>query len=98
MDPYEKGLEEGGGAVDFLARNMWLLVPIQQKIKAFFKDFEKYPYQAGSTLNPSGIGYGLAEATGCIEAIAGNRNDVGSKIIGRTCPKGYTIFFAWLFV
>ncbi len=59
MDPYEKGLEEGGGAVDFLARNMWLLVPIQQKIKEFFSDFDQFPYQAGSTLNPSGIGYGL---------------------------------------
>ncbi|MDF2190602.1 arylsulfatase [Paraflavitalea sp. CAU 1676] len=59
MDPYERGLEEGGGAVDFLARNMWILVPVQQKIKEFFKDFDKYPYQAGSTLNPSGIGYGL---------------------------------------
>jgi len=59
MDPYERGLEDGGGAIEFLARNMWLLVPVQQKIKEFFKDFEKYPYQEGSTLNPSGIGYGL---------------------------------------
>ncbi|MNE79124.1 hypothetical protein D3C80_1755860 [compost metagenome] len=58
MDPYEKGLEEGGGAIDFLARNIWLLVPIQTQIKDFFSDFDKYPYQAGSTLNPSGINYG----------------------------------------
>jgi len=28
MDPYERGLDEGGGAIDFLARNIWLLVPI----------------------------------------------------------------------
>ncbi|SFB32659.1 arylsulfatase [Rhizobium sp. NFR07] len=59
MDPYERGLEEGGGAIEFLARNMWLLVPIQQKIKEFFSDFEQYPYQEGSTLNASGINYGL---------------------------------------
>lgn len=59
MDPYERGLEEGGGAIDFLARNIWLLVPVQQQIKEFFKDFEKYPYQEGSSLNAGGIGYGL---------------------------------------
>lgn len=59
MDPYEKGMDEGGGAVDFLARNMWLIVPVQAKIKEFFSDFTKYPYQEGSTLNAAGINYGL---------------------------------------
>lgn len=58
MDPYERGMEDGGGAIEFLARNMWLLVPIQGKIKEFFADFNDYPYQAGSTLNASGINYG----------------------------------------
>ncbi|WP_027997993.1 arylsulfatase [Sinorhizobium arboris] len=57
MDPYERGTKEGGGAMDFIARNMWLLVPIQGKIKEFFEDFDQYPYQAGSTLNASGISY-----------------------------------------
>ncbi|WP_141690191.1 MULTISPECIES: arylsulfatase [unclassified Ensifer] len=59
MDPYERGLEEGGGAMDFLARNIWLLVPIQGKIKEFFSDFNQFPHQAGSSLNASGINYGL---------------------------------------
>ena len=59
MDPYERGMKEGGGAIDFLARNIWLLVPVQAKVKDFFKDFDQYPYQAGSTLNPGGINYGL---------------------------------------
>jgi len=57
MDPYERGLEEGGGAIDFLARNIWLLVPIQGKIKEFFSDFDQFPYQAGSSLNAGGINY-----------------------------------------
>jgi arylsulfatase A-like enzyme len=57
MDPYERGLKEGGGAIEFLARNMWLLVPIQGKIKDFFADFDQFPYQTGSTLNASGINY-----------------------------------------
>lgn len=59
MDPYERGEAEGGEWTKFLAQNMWLLVPIQQRIKDFFGDFNKYPYQAGSTLNPGGINYGL---------------------------------------
>ncbi|PWK65307.1 arylsulfatase [Aminobacter sp. AP02] len=58
MDPYERGMDEGGGATEFLARNIWLLVPIQGKIKDFFTDFDKFPFQAGSTLNASGINYG----------------------------------------
>jgi len=59
MDPYERGLEEGGGAFDFLARNIWLLVPIQGKVKEFFSDFDQYPYQTGNSLNAGGINYAL---------------------------------------
>lgn len=59
MDPYERGLDEGGGAMQFLAQNIWLLVPIQGKIKDFFADFNDYPYQAGSSLNAGGINYGM---------------------------------------
>jgi hypothetical protein len=34
-------------------------VPIQAKIKELFADFDKFPYQMGSALNASGIGYGM---------------------------------------
>ena len=69
MDPYEKGLEEGGGAIDFLARNIWLLVPIQGKIKEFFTDFDKYPFQRGSTLNASGINYGWLQQQAALKRL-----------------------------
>ncbi len=59
MDPYERGSREGAGAMEFIAQQMWLLVPVQAKIKEFFSDFNDYPYQGGSSLNASGIGYGL---------------------------------------
>ncbi len=59
MDPYERAAEEGGGFWDWYAQQMWLLVPIQGQIKEFFSDFNDYPYQTGSSLNASGIGYGL---------------------------------------
>jgi hypothetical protein len=38
---------------------MWLLVPIQGKVKEFFADFDQFPFQPGSTLNPAGINYGM---------------------------------------
>lgn len=69
MDPYERGLEEGGGATDFLARNMWLLVPIQGKIKELFTDFDKYPFQTGSTLNASGISYGWLQQQAALKKL-----------------------------
>jgi hypothetical protein len=59
MDPYERGIEEGAGALDFFARQMWLLVPVVGKIKEFFSDFGQYPYQTGSALNAGSINYGL---------------------------------------
>jgi arylsulfatase len=59
MDPYERGMKEGGESMKFFGQQMWLLVPIQGKIKEFFSDFADFPYQTGSSLNASGIGYGL---------------------------------------
>jgi arylsulfatase A-like enzyme len=61
MDPYERGIDEGGEALQFFAQQMWLLVPVQGKIKEFFADFMDYPYQAGSSLNAGEIGYGLLQ-------------------------------------
>ena len=59
MDPYERGEEEGGGWMEFVGRNMWLLVPVQAKIKELFADFDTFPYQMGSALNAGSIGYGM---------------------------------------
>ena len=57
MDPYERGFAEGGEMMKFFAQQMWLLVPVGQKVKEFFADFEKFPYQAGSSLNAGSINY-----------------------------------------
>ena len=69
MDPYERGLEDGGGAIEFLARNMWLIVPVQGKIKEFFSDFTQYPYQTGSSLSAAGINYGLLRQQDALERL-----------------------------
>jgi len=63
MDPYERGLEEGGQALTFFAQQMWLLVPVQAKIQEFFSDYERFPHQEGSSLNAGNIGYGLLRQT-----------------------------------
>jgi arylsulfatase len=69
MDPYERGLGEGGGAIDFLARNIWLLVPVQGKIKEFFADFNQFPYQEGSSLNAAGINYGMLRQQAALQRL-----------------------------
>jgi arylsulfatase A-like enzyme len=56
-DPYERAPHESGMYIRWYADNLWLFVPIQQKIKAFFADFEQYPNQPGSSLNAAGINY-----------------------------------------
>jgi arylsulfatase len=63
MDPYERGIEEGGEALRFFAQQMWLIIPVQAKLKEFFSDFEAFPHQMGSSLNAGGIGYGLLRQT-----------------------------------
>jgi len=69
MDPYERGLKEGGSYTDFLARQMWLFVPVGGKIREFFSDFHDFPYQAGSSLNASSINYGLLKQQEAIERL-----------------------------
>jgi arylsulfatase len=69
MDPYERGAKEGAGAMEFIARNMWLLVPVQGKIKEFFSDFTQFPYQEGSTLNASNINYGLLRQQAALQRL-----------------------------
>ncbi len=69
MDPYERALEEGGGYWTWYAKQMWLLVPIQQQIKNFFADFNDYPYQTGSSLNAAGINYGMLQRQDAIERL-----------------------------
>ncbi len=69
MDPYEKAQDEGGSFLDWYARQIWLLVPIQGVIKDFFSDFTDYPYQTGGSLNASGINYGMLQKEAALERL-----------------------------
>jgi hypothetical protein len=48
---------------------LWLFVPIQQKIKAFFVEFEQYPSQAGSSRNASSINYPTLRAMEAVKRL-----------------------------
>lgn len=57
-DPYEKAWEESGMYLRWYAENtMWTFVPVQQYVKEFFTTFKDYPYQYGSSLTASDLGY-----------------------------------------
>ncbi|HMP04318.1 MAG TPA: arylsulfatase, partial [Gemmatales bacterium] len=57
-DPYEIMWKHSEmGYLRWYADNLWLFVPAQEVIKDFFTDFDKFPYQAGSSMSPAGINY-----------------------------------------
>ena len=69
MDPYEKGLEEGGEATKFFAQQMWLLVPVGNLVKKFFSDFESFPYQTGTALNAGNLNYATVRTQDALQRL-----------------------------
>jgi arylsulfatase A-like enzyme len=64
-DPFERAPDESGMYIRWYAENIWLFIPVQQKLQEFFQGFMDYPYQMGSSLNAANISYQtlrLAEA------------------------------------
>jgi len=61
-DPYEKAPRESGLYMRWYADNIWLFVPVQQKLKAFLTTLPEFPFQNGSSLNAAGINYNSLEA------------------------------------
>ena len=61
-DPYEVMWKESMMYIRWYADNMWLFVPIQDKIKMFLGSLEGYPFQQGSSLNAAGVNYNTLKA------------------------------------
>ena len=61
-DPYEKAPRESGMYIRWYGDNIWLFVPVQQKLKAFLMTLPEYPFQQGSSLNAAGINYNSLQA------------------------------------
>jgi arylsulfatase len=56
-DPFERAPHESGMYIRWYAENIWLFVPIQQRIREFLHGFMDFPYQAGSSLSAGNISY-----------------------------------------
>jgi arylsulfatase len=61
-DPFEKAPHESGLYLRWYADNIWLFVPVQQKLKEFLMTLPQYPFQHGSSLNAAGINYDSLKA------------------------------------
>ncbi len=61
-DPYEEMWHESAMYLRWYADNMWLFVPIQEKLKEFFVTIPDYPFQEGASLNAAGINYNSLKA------------------------------------
>lgn len=61
-DPYEKAPRESGLYLRWYADNIWLFVPVQQKLGTFLSTLPEYPFQQGSSLNAAGINYNSLQA------------------------------------
>jgi len=68
-DPYEMMPFHSANYLRWYIDQMWVMVPMQQVIKNFFVTIPDYPFQAGSSLSASNIGYGTLERAKAMEAL-----------------------------
>jgi hypothetical protein len=61
-DPSEKAPHESGMYIRWYADNIWLFVPVQQKLKEFLTTLPDYPFQQDSSLNAAGVNYNSLQA------------------------------------
>ena len=79
-DPFEKAPHESGMYIRWYADNIWLFVPVQQKLGQFLGTLDEFPFQQGSSLNASNINYNSLKALDAmrrlkqLEALAPPRN------------------------
>jgi arylsulfatase len=68
-DPFENASHESGMYIRWYADNIWLFVPIQNKLKAFLSTIDKYPFQQGSSLNAAGVNYQTLKALDALKRL-----------------------------
>jgi len=68
-DPYEKAPRESGLYLRWYADNIWLFVPVQQKLKGFFSTIAHYPFQEGVALNAGNINYNTLKAAAALKKL-----------------------------
>lgn len=68
-DPYEVMPYESMMYARWAADEMWLFVPIQQKVKGFLMTIPQYPFQQGASLNAANINYMTLKAAEALKRL-----------------------------
>lgn len=68
-DPYEQMPFHSEMYLRWYADNLWLFVPVQQKIGAFLATIGQFPFQEGSNLNAANINYQTLKAAGALKKL-----------------------------
>src|SRR5262245_30263868 len=68
-DPYEKAPGESEMYLRWYGDNIWLFVPVQQKLRAFLSTVSQYPFQEGSSLNAANINYMTLKAAAALKRL-----------------------------
>src|ERR1035437_455828 len=56
-DPYEHMPFESAMYMRWMGDNMWLFIPIGQKVREFLVTIPQYPFQEGAAMNPADLNY-----------------------------------------
>jgi arylsulfatase len=70
-DPYEKAPHESGMYFRWYGDNIWLFVPVQQKLTEFFVTIPQFPFQEGGILNAGDINYQTLKAAQALKRLQG---------------------------
>ena len=68
-DPYEKMPLESQMYLRWYGDNLWLFVPVQQRIKDFLVTIPQFPFQEGGSLSASNINYGTLKAAAALKRL-----------------------------
>jgi len=68
-DPFEKAPHESGLYLRWYADNIWLFVPVQQKLGAFLSTLPQYPFQQGTSLNAANFNYDTLKAVDAMKRL-----------------------------
>jgi arylsulfatase len=68
-DPYERAVLDSQMYMRWYADQLWLFIPIQQKLKEFLGTIEGFPFQEGTSLNAAGINYQTLKAAAALKRL-----------------------------
>jgi arylsulfatase A-like enzyme len=75
-DPFERAQTDSGAWETFAIDQMWLFVPLQQRIGQFLATIPNYPFQMGGSLSASNINYDLFRRADAMERLKGLQEDL----------------------